>query len=323
MHRRSFLASTLAVALAPQSLVAQSTEKVRRIGWVTAQTAASLAPYVEAFRQGLSERGYSEGRNLAIEYRYGEGIDGRVPQLVHELVRLPVDLIVAQGTAAFELPPLDLPVVFVISADPVSSGFADSLAKPRGNKSGLTLMAVELNGKRLDLLKDIIPKLRRVAVIGNPEHPGAHLERGFSEETGRQLGLTIDYFPTESRDKLTAALMAMADDPPQAVSILADGFAIQNRQTIIDFAMSKHMPAISGWPIFAQSGALFTYGPKVADSYRRLAYYVDRVFKGARPADLPIEQPTTFEFVINMRTAKALDITISPSLLMRADRVIE
>jgi len=184
-------------------------------------------------------------------------------------------------------------------------------------------MAVELNGKRLDLLKDIIPKLRRVAVIGNPEHPGAHLERGFSEETGRQLGLTIDYFPTETRDKLTTALAAMADDPPQALSILADGFAIQNRQTIIDFAMSKHIPAISGWPIFAQSGALFTYGPKVADSYRRLAYYVDRVFKGARPADLPIEQPTTFEFVINMRTAKALGITISPSLLASADRVID
>ncbi|WP_370201806.1 ABC transporter substrate-binding protein [Bradyrhizobium elkanii] len=307
----------------PHSLAAQSTEKVRRIGWVTAQTAASLAPYIEAFRKGLTEHGYSEGRNLAIEYRYGEGIDGRVPDLVRELVQLPVDLIVAQGAAAFELPPLDLPVVFVISADPVSSGFADSLAKPRGNKSGLTLMAVELNGKRLDLLRDIIPKLRRVAVIGNPEHPGAHLERGFSEATGRQLGLRIDYFPTETGDRLTAALAAMADDPPQAVSILADGFAIQNRQTIIDFAMSEHIPAISGWPIFAQSGALFTYGPKVADSYRRLAYFADRVFKGARPADLPIEQPTTFEFVINMRTAKALDITISPFLLASADRVIE
>jgi putative tryptophan/tyrosine transport system substrate-binding protein len=322
MHRRSFLASTLAATLVPQSL-AQSTEKVRRIGWVTAQTTASLAPYIEAFRKGLSERGYNEGQNLTIEYRYGEGIDGRVPELARELARLPVDLIVAQGTAAFELPPLDLPVVFVISADPVSSGFADSLAKPRGNKSGLTLMAVELNRKRLDLLKEIIPDLRRVAIIGNPEHPGAHLERGFSEETGRQLGLRIDYFPTETRDKLTASLATMADDPPQAISILADGFAIQNRKTIIDFAMSKHVPAISGWSIFAESGALFTYGPKLTESYRRLAYFVDRVLKGANPSDLPIEQPTKFEFTINMRTAKTLNLTIPPSFLASADRVIE
>ncbi|MCC8953397.1 ABC transporter substrate-binding protein [Bradyrhizobium sp. Pear77] len=323
MHRRAFLASTLAATLVPQSLAAQSTERARRIGWVTAQTAASLAPYVEAFRQGLSERGYNEGQTLTIEYRYGEGIDGRVPELARELTRLPVDLIVAQGTAALELPPLDLPVVFVISADPVSSGFADSLAKPRGNKSGLTLMAVELNGKRLDLLKEIVPDLRRVAIVGNPEHPGAHLERGFSEETGRQLGLRIDYFPTETQDKLADSLARMADDPPQAISILADGFAIQNRKTIIDFAMSKHMPAISGWPIFAQSGALFTYGPKLTESYRRLAYYVDRILKGANPADLPIEQPTTFEFTINMRTAKTLNLTIPSSLLASADRVIE
>jgi len=323
MDRRTFLASTLAVTLLPQSLTAQTAGRAHRIGWVTAQTAASLTPNIEAFRTGLAERGYIEGRNLTIEYRYGEGIDDRVPQLARELAQLPVDIIVAQGTAAFELPALDLPVIFVISADPVSSGFADSLAKPRGNKSGLTLMAVELNGKRLDLLKEIIPDLRRVVVIGNPEHPGAHLERGFSEETGRQLGLTIDYVPTETREKLMASLGAMASDPPQAISILADGFAIQNRQTIIDFAMSKRVPAISGWPIFAQSGALFTYGPRLTDSYRRLAYYVDRVFKGAKPADLPIEQPTTFEFTINMRTAKTLELAIPPSLLASADHVIE
>jgi len=323
MDRRTFLATATAVTCIPRAIIAQINDKPSRVGWVTAQTSASLAPYIEAFRTGLAERGYNEGRNLTIEYRYGNGIDGRVPELARDLAQLPVDLIVAQGAAAFELPPLDLPVIFVISADPVSAGFADSLAKPRGNSSGLTLMAVELNGKRLDLLKEVVPDLRRVAVIGNPEHPGAHLERGFSEETGRALGLTIDYVPTETPAKLSAALKEMAGNPPQAISILADGFAIQNRQTIIDFAMSNRVPAISGWPIFAQSGALFTYGPKLTESYRRLAYYVDRVLKGAKPADLPIEQPTMFEFTINMRTAKTLNLIIPPSFLASADRVIE
>jgi putative ABC transport system substrate-binding protein len=323
MDRRTFLAAATAVTCVPRAMATQITDKPGRVGWVTAQTPASLAPNIEAFRAGLAERGYNEGRNLTIEYRYGNGIDGRVPELTQELVRLPVDLIVAQGTAAFELPSLELPVIFVISADPVSSGFADSLAKPRGNKSGLTLMAVELNGKRLDLLKEVVPDLRRVAIIGNPEHPGAHLERGFSEETGRQLGLTIEYVPTETREKLTAALEAMSGDLPQAISILADGFAIRHRKTIIDFAMSKRVPTISGWPVFAESGALFTYGPKLTESYRRLAYYVDRVLKGAKPADLPIEQPTIFEFTINMRTAKVLNLIIPPSFLASADRVIE
>jgi putative ABC transport system substrate-binding protein len=323
MDRRAFIASSLAATLTPRYAAAQSTEKVRRIGWVTAQTAASLAPYVEAFRAGLAERGYREGRGLVIEYRYGENISGRVAELTQELAKLPVDIIVAQGAAAFELPPLDLPVIFVISADPVSSGFADSLAKPRGNRSGLTLMAAELNSKRLDLLKEVIPGLHRVALVGNPEHPGAHLERDVSEAAGRELGMVVDYVPSETLEKLQAALETIGRDPPQAISILADGFAIQHRQKIIDFAMRMHVPAISGWPVFAQSGALFTYGPKITDSYRRLAYYVDRVFRGARPADLPIEQPTTFELVINMRTAKALGLGIGPSLLASADRVIE
>lgn len=323
MDRRTFIASSFAATLAPKFVAAQPTATVRRIGWVTAQTAASLAPYVEAFRAGLAERGYREGRNLVIEYRYGENVGGRVAELAQELARLPVDIIVAQGAAAYELPPLDLPVIYVISADPVLSGFADSLAKPRGNRSGLTLMAAELNGKRLDLLKEVIPDLRRVALIGNPEHPGAHLERGVSEAAGRELGIVIDYVPTETPEKLQSALEAITRNPPQAISILADGFAIQHRKTIIDFAMRAHLPAISGWPIFAQSGALFTYGPKIPDSYRRLAYYVDRVFKGAKPSDMPIEQPTTFEFVINMGTAKALGLGIGQSLLASADRIIE
>jgi len=323
MNRRTFLATILAAACLPRAIAAQGETKGYRIGWLTAQRAASLVPYLDAFRSGLADLGYVEGRNLVIEYRYGDDVIERVPELAAELVRIPVDLIVAQGAAAFEIYHLTVPVIYGISADPVSSGFADGLARPRGNMTGLTFMAVELVGKRLELLREIIPKLRGVAIVGNPEHPGAQLERGFSEETGRRLGLEIAYFPTRNRDELSAAFTTMAADPPQAISLLADGFAIENRQDIIDFATSHRVPVISGWPVFAESGAICTYGPRLTESYRRLAYYVDRVLKGAKPADLPIEQPTKFELVVNLKTAKVLGITIPQSVETRADRVIE
>jgi putative tryptophan/tyrosine transport system substrate-binding protein len=323
MNRRTFLATILATACLPRVFAAEGVTKVYRIGWLTAQQAPSLAPYLDAFRGGLADLGYVEGSNLVIEYRYGDDAIERVPALAAELVRFPVDLIVAQGAVAFQIHGLAVPVVYGISADPVLSGFADSLARPRGNMTGLTFMAVEMNGKRLELLREIIPGLRRVAIIGNPEHPGAHLERAFSEEAGRRLGLEIAYFPTRNRDEVTAAFAAMAEEPPQAISVLADGFAIQNRQDIIDLAMSRHVPVISGWPVFAQSGAICSYGPRLTDSYRRLAYYVDRILKGAKPADLPIEQPTTFELVVNLKTAAALGITIPQSVETRADRVVE
>jgi ABC-type uncharacterized transport system substrate-binding protein len=325
MKRRVFVASLVAMAAMPRTGTAQGAARVIRVGWLTAQQASSLVPYVDAMRTALADLGYVEGRNLVIEFRYGDDVIERVPELAAELVRLPVDLIVAQGAAAFEIRGLGLPipVVFSMSADPVSAGFADSLARPRGNMTGVTLMAVEFNSKRLELLQEIVPDLRRVAIVGNPEHPGAHLERAFSEETARRLDLAIEYLPTRTRDELTSVLSAISAHPPQAISLLADGFAIQNRQTIIDFATRHRAPVISGWPIFARSGAVCTYGPRLTESYRRLAYYIDRILKGAKPDDLPIERPTKFEFVINLRTAKALGLTIPPSLLVRADEVIE
>jgi putative ABC transport system substrate-binding protein len=325
VKRRAFLVSTIALAALPRSLAAQGAPKAARIGWLTAQQASSLTPYLAAMRAGFADLGYVEGRNLTIEYRYGDDAVERVPELAAELVKLPVDLIVAQGAAVSEISHLGLPVpvVYVFSGDPVSAGFADSLARPRGNMTGVTFMAAELNGKRLEMLRDIIPNLRRVAIVANSEHPGSQLERTYSEEVGRRLGLTVQYLPTRSRDELASAFTALAADPPQALSLFADGFAVQNRQSIIDFAMSHKMPVVSGWSVFARSGALCTYGPRLAESYRRLADYVDRILKGARPADLPIEQPTKFEMVINLRTAKALGLTIPPSLLVSADEVIE
>ncbi|MEA3107752.1 MAG: hypothetical protein QOI88_2357 [Gammaproteobacteria bacterium] len=325
MKRRDFLSSAIATAAMPRILAARGVPKVARIGWLTAQNESSLTPYLAAMNTGFADMGYIEGRNLAIEYRFANDVVERVPELAAELVKLPVDIIIAQGAAVSEISKLGLsiPVVYIFSADPVSAGLADSLARPRGNMTGLTFMAAELNGKRLEILKDINPDLRRVAIVANSEHRGVHLERANSEEVGRRLGLTIRYYPTPSRDKLDDALAAMAADPPQAVSLFSDGFAVQNRQRIIDFATTQRVPVIAAWPIFARSGAICSYGPRLSESYRRLADYVDRILKGAKPADLPIEQPTKFETVVNQRTAKTLGLTIPPSLLVSADEVID
>lgn len=295
-----------------------------RIGWLTAQGAPSLEPYVRAFREALAELGNVEGRNLQIDFRYGDDVVGRVPSMAAELERIPVQLIVAQGAAAFEASRLGLkvPVVYVYSGDPVAAGLAESLARPRGNMTGLTFMAAEFNGKRLELLREILPRLRRVAILANPEHPGEPREHGNSDEIGRRLGIATPYFPARTLDELSAVLGRIGADGPDAISVFSDGFAVQNRQTIIDFAMRRRIPVISGWPVFAHSGALCSYGPKLSDSYRRLAYYVDRVAKGANPNDLPIEQPTTFEMVLNLKTAAALDLTIPPAVLLRADTLI-
>ena len=325
MDRRAFLALPLAIAALPKSVAAQGAAKVARIGWVTAQREASLTPFLAALRAALVELGYIEDRNLVIEYRYGDDDLERVPVLAAELVRRPVELILAQGAAVAVLAKLSLPVplVYVTSGDPISAGFAESLARPRGNMTGLTFMAAELNGKRLEFLRDIVPGLRRVAVVANPAHPGEHLERDYTQQYGRQLGLSTDYFATRTRDELERAFAAMAKDPPQAISLFADGFAIQYRQSIIDFGLSHRAPVVSGWPVFARSGALFTYGPHLSSSYRRLAYYVDRILKGARPSDLPIEQPTKFELVVNLRTAKTLGLKVPTSIVLSADEVIE
>lgn len=325
MRRRSFIAGTIAAAALPRAAAAQSVARSARIGWVTNQSESSLATYVAAFRAALAELGYVEGRNLTLEFGYGDNDLARVPELTRALVRRPVDVLITQGGATHEVRNLGLsvPVVYATSADPVSAGLTDSLARPRDNMTGVTFMAIELNGKRLELLREIIPDLSRVVVLGNPEHPGAHLEHAFSEETGRQLNMTIEYLPTTTRSDLMRTLTALAARPPQAISLLADGFSIEHRQTIIDFGTRHRAPVISGWSIFAHSGAICTFGPYLADSYRRLAYYVDRILRGAKPADLPIERPTKFELVANLRTARSLALTLPPALLLRADEVIE
>ena len=210
--------------------------------------------------------------------------------------------------------------LFVLGVAPtvISPGrFLASVKNSSQSFHGVLALAVNTEGVAA------VRHLRRVAIVANSEHPGSQIERAYTEDFGRKLGLTIQYLPTRSRDELINAFTAMAADPPQAISVFADGFAVQNRQSIIDFAMSHRMPVISGWPVFARSGALCTYGPRLTESYKRLADYVDRILRGAKPSTLPIEQPTKFEMVLNQRTAKALGLTIPSTLLVSADEVID
>lgn len=311
--------------MAAGSRNARAASKTVRLGWLTAQQATSLVPFLGAFRAGLAELGYRENDNLEIDYRYGDDNLLRVAPLAADLVRKPVDLLVVQGAAVplvYELK-LPVPAVYVFSGDPVVAGFADSLTHPRGNMTGLTFMAAELNAKRLEMLRDTIPGLRRVAIIANPEHPGSEIERTYAEETARKLGLETEFFGTPTEARLNSAFATLDTRPPQAISLFADGFAIQYQQRIIDYGMKHRAPVISGWSIFARSGAICSYGPKLSESYRRLAYYVDRVLKGTSPSQLPIERPTKFETVVNLKTAKLLGLTVPDSIIASADELIE
>jgi putative tryptophan/tyrosine transport system substrate-binding protein len=325
MRRRTFLAVAFSASALSGRPAAQSGATPPRIGWLTAQRAASLAPYVDTLRAGLAELGHEEGRNLVIEHRYGEDDIERVPELARGLMGLPVALIVVQGAAVSVVQKLNLPIpiVYVTSGDPVAAGFADSLSRPRHNMTGMTFMSAEMNVKRLELLREIVPDLRRVAVIANPDHPGEHLERAYLADTGARLGLALAYFSTRDQGQLAAAFESITSEPSHAICVLADGFAVQNRERIVQFATGQRLPVISGWKVFAQSGAICTYGPRLSATYSRLASYIDRILKGAKPADLPIERPTTFELIINLRTSRALDLPVPPTLLARADEVIE
>jgi putative ABC transport system substrate-binding protein len=324
MDRRRFLGSTLAVANLRAAAAAQSPSKVFRVGWIVTSSAAASAPLLDSFRQGLAQLGYAEGRNLQIETRHADDVADRVPVLLGELLRIRVDVVVTQGAATWAVVKgvRSIPVVYVFSADPVEAGFAASFGRPGSNATGLTLMSVELNGKRLELLREILPALRRTTIISNPDHRGEHLERKDSGNAARRLGMTIQYLPVRSDADVEATFPSIAADTSEAIVVFPDPITVRNRRRIVDFAMRRGVPVIGTWAVFAESGALFTYGPRLTESYRRAAHYVDRILSGTRPADLPIERPTTFELVVNLESAQRLGITVPQSLLLRASEVI-
>ncbi|HKU07937.1 MAG TPA: ABC transporter substrate-binding protein [Bradyrhizobium sp.] len=325
MRRREFIAMLGgAAAMSPFAALAQQPKKVH-LGWLTTAPAGSVGPFLGALRAGLADLGYVEGRNLTISARYADGDISRVPVLAEELARLPVDIIATQGTATRQLTGISttVPVVYVFSADPVLAGIAESLPRPGRRMTGITLLSAELNGKRLELLREILPQIGRVAIVASPTHSGEELERKNSIEMAEKLGIAIQYHPTPTTEALRAAFARMTMDPPQALVVFPDPVTVSNRRPIVDFANGVRVPVISGWADFADSGALCTYGPRLVESYRRLAYYADRVLKGDNPAELPIERPTVFELVLNLKAARALEIQIPPALVARADRVIE
>jgi ABC-type uncharacterized transport system substrate-binding protein len=324
MRRRDFLIM-LAGAITTLRAVAVRAAPSVRVGFVSGGDEKGAKDFVAALRDGLGAAGYREPETLSLDLLYADYALERIPALVAELERRRVALIVTHGAATpiVVMGEHTVPVVYEFSADPVATGIATDLAHPLFNATGITLMKAELNGKRLGLLHEIVPAVHRVAVIANPLHAGEASERADLAAKAKQIGIDLAFFATPNRTELDRALAAMSADLPQAIIAFSDGFVVENRKAIIDFATSRRLPLISGWAIMAKSGALCTYGPLLVDSYRRTAYYVDRILKGTRPTNLPIERPTILELVINLRAAKALGIEVPPSLLARADEVIE
>jgi putative ABC transport system substrate-binding protein len=321
------LTAMLAVLLVTTSPAseAQSTSNIPRIGFLVGAVAEG-EPGPEAFRQGLREFGYVEGQNIAIEWRWARGDLTRLPDLAQELVQLKVDVIVANSVApirAAQKATRTIPIVMVYPADPVALGFVASLARPEGNITGLTQVSPELIGKRLQLLKEAVPNLSRVAVLLDPGHPGIRQRAKDAKAAAPALGLRLQFVEAQNSSELDTAFAAMTRENVNAVFYEGSTRHYAQRARIAQHAVKNRLPSMCGLREYVEAGCLMGYGARWTDLWRRAAYFVDKILRGAKPPELPVEGPTKFEFVINMRTAKALGLTIPPSLLLRADHVIE
>jgi ABC-type uncharacterized transport system substrate-binding protein len=304
----------------------QQPKKVPRIGYLSTGDPASESSRSEAIRRALRELGYIEGRNIAFEYRYAEGKQDRYPELAAELVRLKVDIIVAVGdllTRAAKNATKTIPIVMMgQGADPVEAGLVESLARPGGNVTGITNLNRELGGKRLELLKEAVPKLARVAVLYAAIPASAREVKEVLPVAAHSLGLTIQPWEVRAADSFEKVFAALNKQRPDGLYVLGGNLIFANGKRIADFALKSRLPSVYGTKETVEAGGLMYYGADIADSYRRVAYYVDRILKGAKPADLPVEQPTKFEFIINLKAAKQIGLTIPPNVLARADKVI-
>src|SRR5215510_2554539 len=315
----------LTVAVATE---AQQPNKVHRIGYLSPGDAASDSARSEAIRLALRERGYIEGQNIAIEYRYSEGKSGRNPELAAELVRIKVDVIVVAGAdpliRAAKNATKTIPIVMTGSGiDPVVAGHVESLARPGGNVTGITNLARELGGKRLELLREAVPKLSRVAVPYDPANPASVIEvKEALPVAARALRLTIQPWEVRAAKDFEEVFAAISKQRPDGLYVLAGGLMTANQKRIVGFALKNRLPSVCANREAVDAGGLMSYGADEADRYKRVAYYVDRILKGAKPTDLPVEQPTKFEFVINQKTAKQIGVTIPPDLLARATKII-
>jgi ABC-type uncharacterized transport system substrate-binding protein len=323
------LAITLTFAFGGAVAAAQQPKKVPRIGYLYQGDRFSDSTRIKAIRLALRELGYVEGQNIAIEYRYAEGKRGRESELAAELVRLKVDLILVAGggdwVQAAKNATKTIPIVMTGSGgDPVAAGLVESLARPGGNVTGITNLAGELGGKRLELLKEVVPKVARVAVLYNPTNPPS--VREVKEDlpvAARALRLTVQPWEVRAANDFETVFAAMEKQRPDGLYLPTGPQMFTNAKRIAGFALKSRLPSVYGRKEAVDAGGLMSYGADIADSYRRVAFYVDKILKGAKPADLPVEQPTKFELVINLKTAKQIGLTIPPNVLARADRVIK
>ena len=305
---------------------AQQAKKIRRIGYLTSATPDGQSARIEAFRQGLRELGYVEGKNIVIEYRYAEEKLDRLPALAAELVRLKVDVIVTGGagnTRAAKAATSTIPIVMTQDPDPVGNGFVASLARPGGNITGLSTQGPEVSGKRLELLKETVPKLSQLVVFGTSTIPGHALSLREVGLAAGALNVQLQYLDVLGPQDTETAFRAVSKWRADALFVLGGAVLISQRTRILEFAAKSRLPAIYEAPSVVDQGGLMSYGVNRADLDRRAATYVDKILKGAKPADLPVEQPKKFEFVINLKAAKQIGLTIPPNVLVRADRVIK
>jgi putative tryptophan/tyrosine transport system substrate-binding protein len=329
MSKKIFYVALSAMLLALcVSAQAQQPKNVPRLGYLAPGDAAGDSIRSEAIRLALRERGYIEGQNIATEYRYAEGKVDRAPNLAAELVHLKVDIILVTGgypmMRAVKNATKTIPIVMTgAGLDPVEAGLVESLARPGGNVTGLTNLTTELGGKRLELFKEAVPRLARVAVIYDPGSPNHVIHLKEVQTAARPLGLTVRSWEVRGANDFEKVFAALSKERSNGLYVPPGPLHTTNRNRIVDFALKSPLPSMWGNREFVDAGGLMSYGADLADSYRRVAYYVDRILKGAKPADLPVEQPTKFDLVINLKTAKQIGLTIPQSLLYRADKVIK
>jgi putative tryptophan/tyrosine transport system substrate-binding protein len=321
----SILVAAVQLAVEVMAQPEQST-KIPRIGILSSLSPAAVSARMDAFRQGLRELGYVEGKNLVIEYRYAEGKLDRLPALAAELVRLKVDVIVTGGPAvnrSAKESTVTIPIVLSFDNDPVGNGFVASLARPGGNITGLSTFAPEISGKQLELLKEIIPKLSRVAVFGNSIQAGNPQALRETELAAGALGVRLHYLDVRSPKDIETAFREASKGRANAVLVLGNVIVTSQPKQFVELAVKSRLPAIYWSPEFVEAGGLMTYSVSITDLFRRTATYVDKILTGAKPADLPVEQPKKFEFIINLKAAKQIGLTIPPNVLARADKVIK
>ena len=327
VDRRTFVGTlTIGLFAAPLAAEAQPAEKVYRIGMLETRSITLNAANVDAFRQGMRELGYKEGQNLQIVYRSSDGHDDRFPGLASELVGLKVDLILTRGTPAAlaaKSASRTIPIVMASSGDPVRTGLVASLGHPGGNVTGLSNFNVEIYAKRVELLRELVPRLTRIAGIFNMGNPVLPLQWKEVERAARSFGIQPQLLDVRRPEDVPRAFDAAAKQRAEALIVGLDGVTQGNLRLIAELAAKQRLPSIYGVKEYVDLGGLITYGPSDVHLYHQAATFVDRILKGAKPAELPVEQPTKFELVINLRTAKALGLTIPPSLLERADQIIE